>query len=244
MFDNLVVSNPQDKRFSRGVPSTVMSAVLHGLLIWGAVNVTMAAQTNEEDAASDTTMIFLTQEDEPEPEPEPEPEQEAPPVQQVLTLEPPPKGFQTLDAPIDIPTEIPPVDFTERFDPRDFSGVGVEGGVFSGVEGGTGPVDFTQTFLETAVDERPERLSGPLPRYPEMLRQAGIEGSVMLEFVIDTTGRVEESSIKVLQSTNRAFEGPAKDVIRRSLYRPGRVRGQAVRVLVSQQIGFTIQRDD
>jgi protein TonB len=120
----------------------------------------------------------------------------------------------------------------------------VEGGIFSGVEGGTGPVDVTQTFREAAVDERPERLSGPLPRYPEMLRQAGIEGVVMLEFVIDTTGHVEAGSVKILQSTNRAFEGPAKVVIERSLYRPGRVRGQAVRVLVSQQIGFTIQRDD
>ena len=62
--------------------------------------------------------------------------------------------------------------------------------------------------------------------------------------LIDTSGHVEEETIKVLQSTNRAFDGPAKDVIRRSVYRPGRVRGQAVRVLVSQQIGFTIQRDD
>ncbi len=72
----------------------------------------------------------------------------------------------------------------------------------------------------------------------------GIEGFVLLEFIIDTTGRVEDGSVNVLQSTNRAFEGPARDVIRRSLYRPGRVRGSAVRVLVSQQIGFTIQRDD
>jgi protein TonB len=158
-------------------------------------------------------------------------------------LDPPPRGFQTVDAPIDIPSEIPPIDLSERFDPRDFSGVGQEGGVFSGVEGGTGPVDLTQTFMEAAVDEPPERLSGPSPRYPEMLRQAGIEGSVVLEFVIDTTGRVEESSIKINQSTNRAFEGPARDVIRRSLYRPGRVRGQAVRVLVQQSISFSIQRD-
>ncbi len=241
MFDNLVVSDPKDKKFGRSIPSTLMSSVVHGVLIYAAVTATISAGEQAEEVAGDTTMIFLTEE---EPEPEPEPEDEPPPVQQVLTLEPPPKGFQTLDAPIDIPTEIPPVDFTERFDPRDFSGVGVEGGVFSGVEGGTGPVDFTQTFLETAVDERPERLSGPMPRYPEMLRQAGIEGVVLLEFVIDTTGRVETESIKVLQSTNRAFEGPAKDVIRRSIYRPGRVRGQAVRVLVSQQIGFTISRDD
>jgi TonB family protein len=101
-------------------------------------------------------------------------------------------------------------------------------------------VDLSQTFTEAAVDTLPERLSGPLPRYPEMLRQAGIEGSVRLEFVIDTTGSVEEESIKVLQASNRAFEGPAKDVIARSLYRPGKVGDDPVRTLVSQQIGFTI----
>jgi len=222
------------------MPGTLMSLALHVVLIYAAV---MATQTGAEmlsEDIKDTTMIFLTEQpDEPEPEPEPE----EPPPQQIVNLNPPPKGFQTVTAPVDIPTDIPPIDLTERFDPRDFSGEGVEGGVFSGVVGGTGPVDLTQTFLEAAVDEPPERLSGPSPRYPEMLRQAGIEGHVTLEFVIDTTGRVEASSIKVLASTNRAFEAPAKDVIRRSTYRPGRVRGVAVRVLVQQSIGFTIQRD-
>jgi hypothetical protein len=33
------------------------------------------------------------------------------------------------------------MDFGEQFDPRDFSGVGVEGGVFDGVKGAAGPVD-------------------------------------------------------------------------------------------------------
>ena len=240
MFDQLIVSNPQGNSFKDGLPSTFMSGLIHGLMIWGAVSATMSTAQEEDEVVGDTTMIFLTEE---EPEPEPEPD-EPPPQQQVLTLDPPPKGFQTLDAPIDIPTEIPPIDLTERFDPRDFSGVGVEGGVFSGVEGGTGPVDFSQTFNEAAVDERPERISGPMPRYPEMLRQAGIEGVVLLEFVIDTAGRVEQETIKILQSTNRAFEGPARDVVRRSVFRPGRVRGQAVRVLVQQQIGFSIQTGD
>lgn len=239
MFDNLILSAPKKKR-GRGMPGTLMSLALHVVLIYAAV---MATQTGAEmlsEDIKDTTMIFLTEQpDEPEPEPEPE----EPPPQQIVNLNPPPKGFQTVTAPVDIPTDIPPIDLTERFDPRDFSGEGVEGGVFSGVVGGTGPVDLTQTFLEAAVDEPPERLSGPSPRYPEMLRQAGIEGHVTLEFVIDTTGRVEASSLKVLASTNRAFEAPAKDVIRRSTYRPGRVRGVAVRVLVQQSIGFTIQRD-
>lgn len=237
MFDNLIASTPQRGGAQKSLPSALTSISIHGGLIWLAVAATIKTAEVIEEAQADTTMIFLTQEAEAQPE-------EPAPIQEVLSIDAPPKGFQTLIPPVDIPTEIPPVDLSERFDPRDFSGMGVEGGVFSGVVGGTGPVDFSQAFLESAVDERPERLSGPYPRYPEMLRQAGIEGIVLLEFVIDTTGHVEVETLKVLQSTNRAFEGPAKDVIRRSVYRPGRVRGQAVRVLVSQQIGFTIQRDD
>ncbi len=240
MFDNLILSDPKNKA-GRGVPGTATSMILHVVLIWAAVVVTSRAGEIIQEVASDTTMVFLTQQ---ENEPEPEPELDEPPPQQIVNLNPPPKGFQTLSAPIDIPTDIPPIDLSERFDPRDFSGVGVEGGVFSGVVGGTGPVDLTQTFLEAAVDEPPERISGPNPRYPEMLRQAGVEGSVILSFVIDTAGRVEASSVEIIQSTNRAFEGPARDVIVRSRYRPGRVRGTPVRVLVQQSISFTIQREE
>ncbi len=98
-----------------------------------------------------------------------------------------------------------------------------------------------ETFLAESVDERPVRLSGPLPRYPERLHQDGIEGTVLIEFVIDTMGRVKEESILILRSTNPAFEAPTREVIRQSLYSPGRVRGRAVRVLVSQQLSFNIR---
>ena len=231
MFDNLPVSNPKKQDMGAGASSAVTSATLHGAIIWAAVVATIASDQIIDDLREDTTMVFIQDEEQVEEEQPPE-----------LEIEPPPQGFLTLMAPINIPTEIPPIDLTQTFDPRDFSGVGVEGGIFSGVVGGD--IDLSQTFLEAVVDERPERLSGPVPRYPEMLRQAGVEGVVLLEFVIDTTGRVEEDNVKILQSTNRAFEAPARNVIVRSLYRPGRVRGVAVRVLVQQQIGFSIQRED
>ena len=80
---------------------------------------------------------------------------------------------------------------------------------------------MSEVYLEGAVEVRPERLSGPFPRYPEMLRQAGIEGMVLLEFVIEQDGTVDSSSLNVLESTNRAFEGPARAVIEGSLYAPG-----------------------
>ena len=99
---------------------------------------------------------------------------------------------------------------------------------------------MSEVYLEGEVEVRPERISGPFPRYPEMLRQAGIEGRVLLEFVIEQDGTVDSSSLHVLESTNRAFEGPARAVIEGSLYRPGEVDGEPVSVLVSQQIGFTL----
>ena len=43
------------------------------------------------------------------------------------------------------------------------------------------------------------------PRYPDMLRSAGVEGEVLAQFVVDTTGRAEAGSLKVLKSTHDLF---------------------------------------
>ena len=101
-------------------------------------------------------------------------------------------------------------------------------------------MDLSQAFLEAMVDDRPEYLSGPGLQYPRVLREARIEGDVLLEFVVDTLGRAEPPSIRVIESTNRAFEGAAFEAIRGSRYRAGRVRGVAVRVLVRQRLEFSL----
>ena len=75
-------------------------------------------------------------------------------------------------------------------------------------------------------------------RYPLLLRRAGISGFVLIEFVINTSGRVEPSSIRIVRSSHKAFERSARETISASLFRPGRVWGTAVRVLVRQQIDF------
>ncbi len=235
MFDNLIVSAPKKQKLTKRLPSTFGSLTLHVLLVLGMVVATKKGAEQVMESVTDTTLILL---EEKEPEPEPEPE-EPPPV---VSLEPPPKGFQTVTAPIDIPTEIPPIDLNERFDPRDFSGKGAEGGVFTGVEGGTGPVDLNQVFAEAIADEKPERLSCPRLQYPPLLRQAGIEGTVMLRAIIDTTGHVERKSVEVVNTDHSGFNRAARSMLLKCLYRPGRVRGRAVRVLIKQPIKFGITR--
>jgi hypothetical protein len=56
--------------------------------------------------------------------------------------------------------------------------------------------------------------------------------------VVDTTGHAEAAGFKILSSTNPAFNEPAREVIMKSVFRPGRVRGQPVRVQVQQVISF------
>ena len=90
------------------------------------------------------------------------------------------------------------------------------------------------------VDERPEVLSGPILTYPELMRQAGIEGRVVVEVVIDSLGRAEPGSLRIVESPQRAFEAPALSYVRRALFRPARVTGRSVRVLVRLPIDFRI----
>jgi protein TonB len=217
----------REGQLKRGISGSSVSVALHFGVIYIAVVATMGGPEQAEEIVADTQMVFIQE----------APEEEAPPPPEVLDL-PPPRGFRTLAAPISVPTGIPPVDLSQQFDPRDFSGIGVEEGIFEGVE--EGPVDLAQVFTEAVVDEPPERISCPPPEYPRMMQQAGVEGTVVMQGVVDTTGRIERESVEVIQSTQRAFDGPAMQLLRRCVFRPGRVRGRPVRVLIQLPVQFTL----
>ncbi len=97
-------------------------------------------------------------------------------------------------------------------------------------------------YAEAEVDERAEPLSLPRAEYPRILRRAGIEGRVVVEVVIDTLGRVEPGSPRVVSSSNPAFDEPALNAVREAAFRPARVRGRAVRVKLRAPIEFTADR--
>ncbi|MGI9040022.1 MAG: TonB family protein [Gemmatimonadales bacterium] len=234
MFENLIESKPKAKK---SVGQTLMSLVIHGLVIFGAVKVTTGAAETIKDIVADTTMVFLKP---PPPPPPPPPDQ--PPPDVVVAQNPPPKGFQTIVAPTDIPKDIPPIDLSEKpFDPKDFTGRGVEGGIASGIVGGTGPVVVTgEVFLEAQLDDPVRPISIPTPRYPPVLQSAGIAGRVELQYVVDTTGHAEPRSFKVLKTTHPAFVEPAKEAIAKGVFKPAKFKGQAVRQLVQQAISFKV----
>ena len=230
MFDTLIESRPH-KGHAGSWKTGFLSILLHAGLISAAVYATLqAGETVQEERQIDVTLHVEQQK-----KADTQKQEAAPPP-------PPVKGFQTLAIPTNIPVNIPPPS-TQAFNAADFSGVGVEGGIARGqVEERQQVIRQDQPYLEAVVEERPERLSSPPVRYPDILRQAGIEGRVLLELVIDTTGHAERGSIRVLSSTHQLFEGPAREVAAASLFSPGRIQGRAVRVRVQLPINFTITR--
>jgi len=96
-------------------------------------------------------------------------------------------------------------------------------------------------FGALLTDERAEVLSGPLPVYPDLLRQAGIEGSVVVEAVVDTTGRVLAQSIAVVAASSPGFIAPARQALLATLFRPAMVGGKPVRMRVRIPYEFAIR---
>jgi protein TonB len=91
------------------------------------------------------------------------------------------------------------------------------------------------------TEETAEVLTSPLPVYPDLLRQAGVQGIVVLEAVVDTTGRVLAQSVSVVSATNPGFVVPARQALLASLFRPAMVGGKAVRMRVRIPYEFAIR---
>lgn len=99
-----------------------------------------------------------------------------------------------------------------------------------------------RTYFEFEV-ERPAVPGSDVvgPRYPVELRKTHTEGTVLAEFVVDTTGRVEMESFRVLRSTDVAFALAVKEALRQSRFLPAEIAGVHVRQRVHQPFQFQLR---
>lgn len=156
-----------------------------------------------------------------------------------LFAPPPTEGFQTIPPLSEIPSALPPVDFSRRpFDPRDYTGIGAENGIAGGVASTGADSGIYQANTAVAGFDPAELLSQPTPRYPAALQSAGVAGSVVLEFVIESSGRVERGSVRVVESSHPAFENAARVAVLGARFRPAHLVGRPVRQITQQRVRF------
>src|SRR5690348_17996213 len=237
MFDNLIESKAKKQRRAGGI---AFSAVLHALLITGAVYGTLQAKEQlEKPKAEKVEFVEMKKKDEPPP-----PKEVKPPPPDVVVKAPPPKGFQVLTAPIKIPDVLPDIDLSKKVtNEDDFSGKGVAGGIAKGVVGGTPQPVSDQPYFEFQVEKQVAALpDNPRPRYPDMLRSANVEGEVLAQFVVDTTGRAEMNTFKVLKSSHDLFTNSVKSALANMRFYPAEVGGRKVKQLVQMPFVFGLNK--
>lgn len=106
------------------------------------------------------------------------------------------------------------------------------------------PVPEPEPEIFVIVEEMPALIGGlaGLQRelhYPEMARRAGVEGRVVLQFVVDEEGRVTDAV--VLRGIGGGCDEEALRVLRQARFTPGRQRGRAVRVRMTLPVVFRIR---
>lgn len=86
------------------------------------------------------------------------------------------------------------------------------------------------------LDQQPVPRVRQAPTYPYDMRRAGINGTVVVEFIINTEGDVIQS--QVVRSSHREFEMPALQAVQKWKFKPGRKGGRVVNVRASQLLEF------
>ena len=107
-----------------------------------------------------------------------------------------------------------------------------------------GPATSTETpvYLEFQVERPAEGAPGGC--YPAMPKRVNSDGSqhgeVLVEFVVDTVGRADTASLKMLKATHPELGQAVRKAIPCMRFRPAAIDGRPVRQLVQQSFGFKL----
>jgi len=148
---------------------------------------------------------------------------------------------------VDVPIGIGDPDGDPNGDPRG-SKDGIEGVPFDPNGRGAGG-GHEKVAAVPASDEpirvfgavtRPVIIDGPQPRYTETARRAGVQGTVIVEAVINEQGRVTD--VRVLKTLPMGLDQAAVDAVRSWRFKPATLGSKPVKVFYTLTVNFTLQR--
>lgn len=96
---------------------------------------------------------------------------------------------------------------------------------------------FFEFQVKKAATEAPNTQR---PRYPDILKQAGVEGEVLVQFIVETDGMPMPGSLKILKSTHALFSQAIENAFPNMRFTPAEIDDRKVRQLVQQPFVFAI----
>jgi|SRR2546425_1636431 len=252
MFDNLPETIPQkNKKKPRAI---LLAAGIHAVLVSTIILVQMVMPEKLGEFQLLTTLYMAAP-----PPPPPAPLSEAPRPQRhvaekaavaqtpaVVEQAPPPVEKPEMTAPVTIPKDIakivdtrPPAGISRGAS----SGVesGVSDGLLGGVLGGAGsvpPLPPPSAPVRVGGNvKQPRIIHIEQPKYPPEAKRAHIEGAVILEATVTAEGSVDK--VKVISGPPMLVE-PAVEAVSHWKYEPTYLNGQAVPVILTAKINFSL----
>lgn len=105
------------------------------------------------------------------------------------------------------------------------------------------PAELEVAMSEIEVDSVVERdPSSAAPVYPPEMLEKNVEGSTFVHYVVDTTGRVDTATIRIIHSTDPAFSRSVREALGGMRFRPAIHAAHRVRQWVEQNFAFKILR--
>jgi TonB family protein len=96
---------------------------------------------------------------------------------------------------------------------------------------------MTEFMVDSAVVRYED---GASPAYPESMLRRRIEGSVIVQYVVDTLGHADTLTFRVISATHADFARAVKTTLPRMRFRPAIMANRLVPQLVQQPFAFRI----
>ena len=242
LFQSLVITDPE-RHAGRSTATLLTSVILHSALVVAVAVLPLLFY--DTIPAQEALRAFFVPPLEVAPPPPPPP---PPPAAARQTVRPAPR-IETHEptafiAPIDVPAEIQPeagIDLgVEGGVPGGVEG-GVPGGVIGGVVGGL-PQDAPpppQAAVRVGGQVKaPKRIKYLEPEYPDLAKQARVQGVVILECTISPHGRVTD--VKILRGIP-LLDQSAIAAVKQWSYTPTLLNGIPVPVIMTVTVTFSLR---
>jgi protein TonB len=240
LFEDLLESDVVAHKTKQGYTLPV-SIAIHLVVLIAVIVVPLLTSEDLPEPTSVVKAFFVEPQAAPPPPPPPPPPAPKAAVQPRPVATPQPLTLNKFTAPIETPDEVKP---EEGID------LGVEGGVPGGVEGGVpgGVVGGVVGGLPDAPPppqavrvggqiKEPKKLKQVAPVYPDIAKQARVQGVVILECTISPQGKVTD--VKILRGIP-LLDAAAIEAVKQWVYSPTLLNGVPVPVIMTVTVNFRL----
>ena len=232
MMKFLVDSSQQQRSMGRSTASFMTSFFIQTAILSALIIIPLLASDALPTPQGIMTFMAAAPPPPPPPPPPPAVKKRRRPTAPKPVLSSTPKFV----APVEIPDEI-----GDEFGvPGGVEG-GVPGGVLGGIVGGlpdAPAIDTTQPVRVGGDIKPPRKIKDVNPTYPDIARQARVQGIVILEAIIDPSGNV--TNVRVLRSIP-LLNKSAIEAVQQWKYEPTRLNGVPVPIVMTVTVNFALQ---